>query len=190
MAVGLAERLGFLDVASLDGGLDAWLDAGLPTIGRLAATAKAPVGGTIVLPEPIDPAMLAKVLLEQPGSYAVIDLRPAWQFAEWHVPGAVNVTLADLGARRQARAGARVVLVDRDGSNAFAAAGALMANRQPRAARAARWHAALLPRDRARWRALRRQLDDAFGRTEPTGGHHNSNQPRRSAAPAADPRNP
>ncbi len=136
MAVGLAERLGFLDVASLDGGLDAWLDAGLPTIGRLAATAKAPAG-TIVLPEPIDPALLAKVLLEQPTSYAVIDLRPAWMFAEWHVPGAVNVTLADLTAHVAKLAPElRVVLVDRDGSNAFAAAGALMANDGNRVLRA------------------------------------------------------
>jgi hydroxyacylglutathione hydrolase len=136
MAVGLAERLGFDNVASLDGGIDAWLDAGLPTIGRLTVAAK-PATGTIMLPEPVDPALLAKVLLEQPASYAVIDLRPAWMFAEWHVPGAVNVTLEDLTAYVGKLAPElRVVLVDRDGSSAFAAAGALMANDSTRVMRA------------------------------------------------------
>jgi glyoxylase-like metal-dependent hydrolase (beta-lactamase superfamily II)/rhodanese-related sulfurtransferase len=131
MAVGLAERLGFHDVRSLDGGLDAWVTAGLPTIGRMAAPARATAavagGGKLQLPEPIDATMLAKVLLEQPGRYAVLDLRPAWQFAEWSIPGAGNVHVDDVAARIQALpADARIVLVDRDGSLAFAVAGALM----------------------------------------------------------------
>ncbi len=130
MAVGLAERLGFLDVRSLDGGLDAWIAAGLPTVGRMAEQAAPKVaarGGKLRLPEPIDANMLAKVLLEQPGSYVVLDLRPAWQFAEWSIPGARNVALDDVTAHVQSLpADARVVLVDRDGSLAFAVAGALM----------------------------------------------------------------
>ena len=146
MAVGLAERLGFTDVASLDGGLDAWIDAGLPTIGRMAQrgsnvpTVSAPaatagsdpgaaVAGALSLPEPIDAAMLAKMLLEQPGRYVVIDLRPAWQFAEWTIPGAVNVAPEVLAAHvAQLPQTQRVVLVDRDGSHAFAVGGALMAH--------------------------------------------------------------
>jgi glyoxylase-like metal-dependent hydrolase (beta-lactamase superfamily II)/rhodanese-related sulfurtransferase len=136
MAVGLAERLGFRDVASLDGGLDAWLEAGLPAIGRLAKPAPAQQG-PITLPEPIDPALLAKVLLEQPASYAVLDLRPAWMFAEWRIPGATNVALADLSTHVQKLAPElRIVLVDRDGSMAFAAAGALMAKNPERVLRA------------------------------------------------------
>ncbi|MBL8755290.1 MAG: MBL fold metallo-hydrolase [Planctomycetes bacterium] len=137
MAVGLAERLGFRDVASLDGGMDAWLAAGLPVVGRMAkagaspksAAATAPAAGDkLALPEPIEPGALAKVLLEQPGSYTVLDLRPQWQFAEWTLPGARNVAadgvldvLASLPAEQ------RVVLVDRDGTHAFAVAGAVMA---------------------------------------------------------------
>lgn len=133
IAVGLAERLGFRDVASLDGGLDAWLAAGLPTKGRMTpGQAAAPaVTGPIELPEPIDAAMLAKVLLEQPAAYTVLDVRPAWQFAEWTIPGAANVTLetiADTIARLPGER--RIVLVDRDGSHAFAIAGAVM-SRQP-----------------------------------------------------------
>jgi glyoxylase-like metal-dependent hydrolase (beta-lactamase superfamily II)/rhodanese-related sulfurtransferase len=128
MAVGLAERLGFADVRSLDGGLDAWITAGLPTVGRMAAPATPAAGdGRLRLPEPIDATMLAKVLLEQPERYVVIDLRPAWQFEEWHVPGATNVATDALASHLQTLpADARVVLVDRDGSLAFAVAGALM----------------------------------------------------------------
>jgi len=153
MAVGLAERLGFRDVASLDGGLDAWIEAGLPTVGRMAktnanasaASAAAPHGATsepthataiaadapLALPEPIDAAMLRKVLLDQPGAYVLLDLRPAVQFAEWTLPGARNTPPdAVAAAIAELPANARVVLLDRDGSMAFAIAGAVMA-RQP-----------------------------------------------------------
>lgn len=131
MAVGLAERMGFRDVRSLDGGLDAWVSAGLPTTGRMAAqthtTAAAPLGGKLHLPEPIHATMLAKVLLEQPGSYVVLDLRPAWQFAEWSIAGARNVPVDAIAAHVQALPDeARIVLVDRDGSLAYAVGGALM----------------------------------------------------------------
>lgn len=139
MAVGLAERLGFRDVASLDGGLDAWLAAGLPTIGRMATVAPAPAAGTgtkLALPEPIDPAMLAKVLAEQPASYAVIDVRPPAQFAEWTIAGAKNVEPDALASHLDTLAAdLRVVLVDRDGSHAFAIAGALMAKQPARVLR-------------------------------------------------------
>ncbi len=135
MAVGLAERQGFTDVASLDGGMDAWLSAGLPAVGRQAQTTAA--AGGIVLPEPVDPALLARVLLDQPQTYAVLDLRPGWQFAEWRIPGSANVTLDQLEARIAALpTGTRIVLVDRDGTVAFAAAGALLARNPERTLRA------------------------------------------------------
>jgi glyoxylase-like metal-dependent hydrolase (beta-lactamase superfamily II)/rhodanese-related sulfurtransferase len=141
MAVGLAERLGFRDVASLDGGLDAWITAGLPVIGKMAvteaaSTPSAPGAGKLHLPEPIDALVLAKVLLDQPASYEVIDVRPAWQFAEWSIPGSKNVQPDDLAAHLDATAAdARIVLVDRDGSMAFAIAGALMQARPERTLR-------------------------------------------------------
>jgi rhodanese-related sulfurtransferase/glyoxylase-like metal-dependent hydrolase (beta-lactamase superfamily II) len=141
LAIGLAERLGFTDVASLDGGLDAWVSAGLPTVGRMApvpraAAAPAAQAGAIALPEPVDPSLLATVLMDQPQAYAVIDLRPAWQFAEWRIPGTVNV-LPDAVAAHVAAlpARSRVVLVDRDGTVAFAVAGALMARTPARVLR-------------------------------------------------------
>lgn len=150
MAVGLAERLGFADVGSLDGGLDAWVEAGLPVMGRLAhevhgaAAHSAPAGeirasgaAAIALPEPVDSALLARVLSSQPEAYAVWDLRSAAQFAEWSIPGSVHVPLSELRAKAAALSpGMRLVLVDRDGSTAFAAAGALLAHDPRNAVRA------------------------------------------------------
>ncbi len=151
MAVGLAERLGFRQVASLDGGLDAWLDAQLPVYGT-ASICAGPVcpdpGGALAgahesgaaaapgqqpnaafasaLPEPIEPGQLANLLLDQPQNYAVLDLRPAWQYREYHVPGAVNVNVDGLSAYvKTLPPSARIVLVDRDGTYAWAVAGAM-----------------------------------------------------------------
>ncbi len=142
LAVGLAERHGMRHVRSLEGGLDAWIAAGLPTIGRMApgaaqAAAPAPVAGAaITLPEPIDAAMLQKALLDQPAAYAVIDLRAAWQFAEWSIPGSANVATEAIAAHVDALPkGRRVVLVDRDGTTAFAVAGALLAQQPERSLR-------------------------------------------------------
>lgn len=142
LAVGLAERHGMRHVRSLEGGLDAWIAAGLPTIGRMApgaaqAAAPAPVAGAaITLPEPIDAPMLQKALLDQPAAYAVIDLRAAWQFAEWSIPGSANVATEAIAAHVDALPkGRRVVLVDRDGTTAFAVAGALLAQQPERSLR-------------------------------------------------------
>ena len=178
MAIGLLERHGFHDVASLDGGLDAWLAAGLPTIGRQATNAVAPMAiaaatttGKLALPEPIDAAMLRKVLLDQPAAYHLIDVRPASQFAEWTLPGAVNVPADALVAHLATLpADARIVLLDRDGSHAFALAGALMAQQPQRLLRVL--HGGLI----------------AFHRDLPPGGA--SAMPAAAPAAAAAPTNP
>lgn len=143
LAVGLAERHGMRHVRSLEGGLDAWIAAGLPTKGRMApgaggAAAAVPTtaGSAITLPEPIDAPMLQKALLEQPAAYAVIDLRAPWQFAEWSIPGSANVGVDAVAAHVDALPkGRRIVLVDRDGTTAFAVAGALLAQQPERSLR-------------------------------------------------------
>jgi rhodanese-related sulfurtransferase/glyoxylase-like metal-dependent hydrolase (beta-lactamase superfamily II) len=141
MAIGLAERLGFADVQSLDGGMDAWITAGLPVTGTAqsqvcpapvaaAAAAAAPVvpAEAVNLPERIEPRALMDGLLDQPEAWAVFDVRPAWQFAEYHVPGAANVQAGALVAWVRAQpAGRRVVIADRDGTQAWAVAGWLVA---------------------------------------------------------------
>ncbi|MEZ5964674.1 MAG: rhodanese-like domain-containing protein [Planctomycetota bacterium] len=143
MAVGLAERQGFVDVGSLDGGLDAWLTAGLPASGSSAVggqpmasgTAMAP-GTAMALPEPIEPTALASVLADQPQSYLVLDVRPAWAYADYHVPGAVSVTPeAALAQAAAADVRTRVVFVDRDGTVAWAVAGVFSSQQPARAVR-------------------------------------------------------
>ncbi|MCB9883747.1 MAG: MBL fold metallo-hydrolase [Planctomycetes bacterium] len=126
MAVGLAEREGFVDVGSLDGGMDAWLTQGLPALGTASeSTSGSSIAAPgMILPEPMEPSLLARVLLDQPGSYAVIDVRPVWQFDEYHVPGAVRVEPGAVrGYVTSLPVGVRPVLVDRDGTMAFAIAG-------------------------------------------------------------------
>lgn len=137
MAAGLAERLGFEHVANLAGGLDAWMDNKFEVIGSApicAAPDAAPdvrslLGITgdaapMALPEAIEPSALARALMDQPRLYAVLDVRPRWQFDEYHIPGAVSVATEDVAVilRQQAPA-MRAVVVDRDGTVAFAIAG-------------------------------------------------------------------
>ncbi len=133
MAVGLAERQGFEHVSSLDGGLDAWLNASLPTAGTamLSPSSHAShdaTGPPMLLPEPMEPAAIARALMDQPALYRVIDLRPAWQFDEYHITGAINVSPQGVEAFvRSLPVGVRPILVDRDGTIAFAVAGVLQA---------------------------------------------------------------
>ncbi len=140
MAVGLAERLGFTTIANLDGGLDAWLTANLPVLGtsKLAAVCPAPVpntpspaaapptGAGFLLPEPTSPLALAAGLSDQPKAWAVLDVRPAWAFDDYHVPGATRVDPDAIAAHVRALDPAvRVVIADRDGTTAWAVAGML-----------------------------------------------------------------
>jgi len=129
MAVGLAEREGFTDVGSVEGGLQKWLIEKRPVVRgegtRPAAPPPAP--GASLVPEVIEPSSLASALMDAPGQYALIDTRPAWQFDEYHLPGAVNVGPdAVVQYLEGLPAGARAVLVDRDGSVAFSVAGAAL----------------------------------------------------------------
>lgn len=104
------------------------------------------------LPEPIAPPALAEALREQPEAHAIVDLRPAWQHAEWSLPGARNVSPDGVAEHlRSLPEAARVVFVDRDGSIAFAVAGAVMNGRTDRAVQVLSgglqtWHRALLLR--------------------------------------------
>lgn len=192
LAIGLAERAGLRLVSSLEGGLDAWLNAGLPTIGtaaicaapagpvaaagatpgataattaatgaKTAATTAAtttsdgrPAGSSatstasfVRIPEPIEARALAAVLTDSPARYAVFDVRPPAAFAEFHVPGAVNAPPEEIEARVAALTpGMRIVIVDRDGTTAFAVAGALLARSTDPAA-----HVRALVGGTARW---------------------------------------
>lgn len=135
MAVGLAEREGFDDVGSLDGGMHAWVDAGHATVGEDVAhiaanaptTPAAHAGPAMPLPEVVAPAALATALMDAPRLYTLLDIRAPWQFAEYHLPGAINVAPEAVAAQvRALPAASRVVIVDRDGTIAYAIAGAVL----------------------------------------------------------------
>ena len=128
MGIGVLERKGFKKVASLVGGSEAWIEAGLPVIQPAApggATTSQPKR-SVRLPDRIDPSALKRLLMDLPGTYDLVDVRPAEQFADYHLSGSRNVELADLIADPAFLTGAGpLVIVDRDGSLAMAAGGIL-----------------------------------------------------------------
>lgn len=88
-----------------------------------AAHRRGPAVG-VPLPEAIAPQALARALADQPQSYLLLDVRPAAAFAEYHLPGATSVTPEQaVEQARAAPAATRVVVVDREGTIAWAVAG-------------------------------------------------------------------
>jgi rhodanese-related sulfurtransferase len=90
LAVGIMERLNFKKVASLDGGSEAWIAAGLPTFGpeaRPAAATASAASPTLLapssvpkrdlkLPERLSPAALKRLMLDLPNTFEMVDIRP------------------------------------------------------------------------------------------------------------------
>ena len=128
MGIGLLERKGFKKVASMEGGGEAWIQAGLPVI-QVATpgdVASAQPKRVIKLPDMIEPAQLKRMLMDLPGTFDLVDIRPAGHFQDYNLPGAHNVDLADLISNPLYLTGAGpLVIVDRDGSLAMAAGGIL-----------------------------------------------------------------
>jgi hydroxyacylglutathione hydrolase len=136
LAVGILERLNFKKVASLDGGSEAWIAAGLPTFGaeaqKMGATAAATPDLTqvpkrdIKLPERLSPAGLKRLILDLPNSFELVDIRPPEAFADYHLPGSRNVDIVEVMKNPGYLAGSvPLILVDRDGSLAMALGGML-----------------------------------------------------------------
>ncbi len=127
MAIGVLERKGFTNVTSLAGGSEAWIAAGYPVYGAETKTTVATVPKRVVpLPERICAAELNRLMLDLPGTYDLVDIRPAQMFADYSLPGAVNVEIADLISNPAWLTGAGpLIIVDRDGSLAMAVAGIL-----------------------------------------------------------------
>ncbi|MBN1509948.1 MAG: MBL fold metallo-hydrolase [Sedimentisphaerales bacterium] len=127
MAIGVLERKGFTKVTSLAGGSEAWIAAGYPVYGAESKTATASAPKRVVpLPERICAAELNRLMLDLPGTYDLVDIRPPEMFADYSLPGAVNVDLADLIGNPAWLTGAGpLIIVDRDGSLAMVAAGIL-----------------------------------------------------------------
>ena len=127
MGIGVLERKGFTKVASMVGGSEAWIEAGLPVIQPAAPGGAAAQSKRVVkLPDRIDAAALKRLIVDLPGTYDLVDIRPAEPFADYQLPGAQKVDLADLISNPAYLTGAGpLVIIDRDGSLAMAAGGIL-----------------------------------------------------------------
>lgn len=131
MAVGILERKGFKQVSSLAGGSEAWVAAGLPVYGgespaaRSAAAGKSPIR-EVRLPDRIGPMELRRLILDLPGTFELIDLRPASHFEDYSVSGSRNLEIAAALQGLSLLTGpGPLVLIDRDGSLAMAVGGIL-----------------------------------------------------------------
>lgn len=132
LAAGILERRGFKLVSSLAGGSEAWIKAGLPVLGpeRPGAQAAAAPGEAVLralrLPERMAPAELRRLLVDLPGTFELVDMRPPAQFADYAIPGAKSVDIGDLMNNAAFLAGPTpLILVDRDGSLSMAVGGIL-----------------------------------------------------------------
>jgi rhodanese-related sulfurtransferase len=126
MAVGVLEREGFTKAASLDGGSQAWIDAGLPVLGSETQTIATIPKREILLPERISPESLKRLLVDLPGTFDLVDIRPPTGFADFNLPGSINVNIADIIHNPAYLTGVGpLIILDRDGSLAMAVGGIL-----------------------------------------------------------------
>jgi hydroxyacylglutathione hydrolase len=129
MAIGLLEAKGFQKVTSLDGGSEAWINAGLPVYGTEAAAPAAgpgPAKREIRLAERMSADELRRLAKDLPGTFDMVDIRPADQFKDYHIPGSRNADIAEVLNNPAYLTGAGpLILVDRDGSLAMQIAGIL-----------------------------------------------------------------
>jgi hydroxyacylglutathione hydrolase len=121
-------KMGFTDVINMEGGSEAWIASGLPTFS--AAGASHGSGGASVrairLPDRLAVAELKRMMMDIPGTFEVVDIRPPEQMADYSLPGSVHADIADVIANPAYLNGtAPLVVVDRDGSLAMAVGGIL-----------------------------------------------------------------
>jgi rhodanese-related sulfurtransferase len=181
MAIGILERRGFTKVHSLEGGSEAWINAGLPVFGAemhgaaLAAQPAAPTRA-VRLAERMAASELKRLLVDLPGTFDLVDVRPPAQFTDYSLPGSRNVDIADLLDNPAYLTGAGpLIVVDRDGSLAMMVAG-ILSQKTQRAVKA------LYGGLEQYW--IESELPAAAARGWPGGG---AMQPAPAAVPAAQP---
>ncbi|WP_413910489.1 MBL fold metallo-hydrolase [Desulfobacula sp.] len=130
LALGILEQKGFAKVTSLKGGSQAWIDAGYPVFGSDSQKSQT-IQSTVVkkeikLPGRISPAELKSLIIDLPGTFDLVDIRPPSAFSDFHLPQSMNVDLADLLSNPSHLVGTGpLIIVDRDGTLAMMAAGML-----------------------------------------------------------------
>lgn len=85
-----------------------------------------PAAGSVTLPQRISATELKRMLMDLPGTFEIVDIRPPAPYADFSLPGSSNVRIADVIANPSYRSGSvPLVIVDRDGSLAMAVGGIL-----------------------------------------------------------------
>lgn len=121
-------KMGFKAVLNMEGGSEAWIAAGLPTLNNAGSEHGA---GTlpmrsVKLPERLSVAELNRMMMDLPGTFEIVDVRPPAHFADFSLPGSINAAITDVIANPAYVNGAvPLVIVDRDGSLAMAVGGIL-----------------------------------------------------------------
>ena len=173
MAIGILEAKGFQKVTSLAGGSEAWIQAGLPVFGAaVGASAAGPATAqrTIRLADRMSADELRRLAKDLPGTFDLVDVRPAEQFADYSLPGSRNADIADVLANPACLTGAGpLILVDRDGTLAMQVAGILSQKTQRTV------------------KALHGGLEAYWKDTGPVDSAKPSVAPAKAAAPAATP---
>jgi rhodanese-related sulfurtransferase/glyoxylase-like metal-dependent hydrolase (beta-lactamase superfamily II) len=127
LAVGVLERKGFKLASSMEGGGEAWVEAGLPVLSSLVGSAAPTVARrNIRLPGRISATELKRLMLDLPSTIQLVDIRPPAHFADYRLPGSENVDVADLLESETHLNGAgSLIVLCRDGSLAMMVAGIL-----------------------------------------------------------------
>ena len=109
------------------GGGEAWIEAGLPVFeAKAAGAASATPKRDIRLAERISAAELKRLMMDLPGTFQLVDIRPPEHFADYSLPGSENVDIAELIDNPAYLTGAGpLIVVCRDGSLAMMVAGIL-----------------------------------------------------------------
>jgi len=128
MGVGILERKGFKMTRNLKGGSQAWIDAGLPVYksSREGIVRSTVPKKQVKLPDRISAAELKRLMVDLPGTFEIVDLRPSEHFADYSLPGSKNIHVAEILSDPGYLVGVGpLILVDRDGSIAMAVGGVL-----------------------------------------------------------------
>lgn len=85
-----------------------------------------PAARSVKLPQRIAAAELKRMLMDLPGTFEIVDVRPPEQYADFSLPGSINADIADVIANPAYLNGTvPLIIVDRDGSLAMAVGGIL-----------------------------------------------------------------
>jgi rhodanese-related sulfurtransferase/glyoxylase-like metal-dependent hydrolase (beta-lactamase superfamily II) len=128
MGASVLLKAGFKDVRNLEGGSQAWIEEGLPTYSSKKVEGKEDEAAStyVDLPERMSVQDLAQRLLDLPGSIDIVDIRPKWQFEEYHIPGSANIALSEVLHDPALLVGkSPLVIVCRDGFLSATVAGAI-----------------------------------------------------------------